>query len=64
MNLPLQINFSHWVSYSVFSFSGWSGNPVSSKRYHFIVKADGNSIGGYNKPCTCCGDVLHLSESR
>ncbi|XP_044500552.1 PHD finger protein At1g33420 isoform X1 [Mangifera indica] len=43
---------------------GWSGNPVCSKRYHFIVKADGNSIGGYNKPCTCCGDVLHFSESR
>ncbi|KAG5223884.1 PHD finger protein [Salix suchowensis] len=43
---------------------GWSGHPVCSKRYHFIIKADGNSIGGYHKPCTCCGDVLHLSESR
>ncbi|KAK1587373.1 hypothetical protein Q3G72_012214 [Acer saccharum] len=43
---------------------GWSGNPVCSKRYHFIVKAGGNSIGGYNKPCTCCGDILHMSESR
>ncbi|KAJ4839485.1 hypothetical protein Tsubulata_030722 [Turnera subulata] len=43
---------------------GWSGHPVCSKRYHFIIKADGNSIGGYHKPCTCCGDYLHLSESR
>ncbi|KAJ6857907.1 hypothetical protein NC652_040431 [Populus alba x Populus x berolinensis] len=43
---------------------GWSGHPVCSKRYHFVIKFDGNSIGGYHKPCTCCGDVLHLSESR
>ncbi|KAK9292110.1 hypothetical protein L1049_020068 [Liquidambar formosana] len=43
---------------------GWSGHPVCGKRYHFIIKADGTSIGGYHKPCTCCGDVLHLSESR
>uniref|UniRef100_A0A6P3YWD0 PHD finger protein At1g33420-like n=1 Tax=Ziziphus jujuba TaxID=326968 RepID=A0A6P3YWD0_ZIZJJ len=43
---------------------GWSGHPVCSKRYHFIIKADGNSIGGYHKPCICCGDVLHLSESK
>ncbi|KAF5745071.1 RING/FYVE/PHD zinc finger superfamily protein isoform 1 [Tripterygium wilfordii] len=43
---------------------GWSGNPVCSKRYHFIIKADGASIGGYHKPCTRCGDILHLSESR
>ncbi|KAJ9171057.1 hypothetical protein P3X46_019107 [Hevea brasiliensis] len=43
---------------------GWSGHPVCCKRYHFIIKADGNSIGGYHKPCTCCGDVLHISELR
>ncbi|PNT41065.1 hypothetical protein POPTR_004G134700v4 [Populus trichocarpa] len=43
---------------------GWSEHPVCSKRYHFIIKGDGNSIGGYHKPCTCCGDILHLSESR
>lgn len=43
---------------------GWSGHPVCSKRYHFIIKADGNSIGGYNKPCIRCGDILHFSELR
>ncbi|XP_059656238.1 PHD finger protein At1g33420-like [Cornus florida] len=43
---------------------GWSGNPVCAKRYHFIIKADGGSIGGYNKSCAGCGDVLHISESR
>ncbi|KAK7268989.1 hypothetical protein RIF29_21703 [Crotalaria pallida] len=43
---------------------GWSGHPVCAKRYHFIIKADGSSIGGYHKPCMCCGDSLHLSESR
>ncbi|KDP24219.1 hypothetical protein JCGZ_25876 [Jatropha curcas] len=43
---------------------GWSGHPVCCKRYHFIIKADGNSIGGYHKPCTCCGDLLHISELR
>ncbi|KAF4356182.1 hypothetical protein G4B88_015371 [Cannabis sativa] len=43
---------------------GWSGHPVCTKRYHFIIKADGNSIGGYHKPCMFCGDVLHLSESK
>ncbi|XP_050233763.1 PHD finger protein At1g33420-like [Mercurialis annua] len=43
---------------------GWSGHPVCSKRYHFIIKADGNSIGGYHKPCTCCGDIVHVSELR
>lgn len=43
---------------------GWSGNPVCTKRYHFIIKADGNSIGGYYKSCTSCGVVLHLSDSR
>lgn len=37
---------------------------MCGKRYHFIIKADGNSIGGYHKPCMCCGDVLHLSESK
>lgn len=43
---------------------GWSGNPVCAKRYHFIIKADGGSIGGYNKSCAGCGDSLHWSESR
>ncbi|XP_022739399.1 PHD finger protein At1g33420-like [Durio zibethinus] len=43
---------------------GWSGHPVCSKRYHFIIKADGNSICGYHKPCVRCGDVLHFSELR
>ncbi|KAK2421370.1 RING/FYVE/PHD zinc finger superfamily protein [Trifolium repens] len=43
---------------------GWSGHPVCGKRYHFIIKADGSSIGGYHKPCMCCGDILHLSESK
>ncbi|XP_004512621.1 PHD finger protein At1g33420-like isoform X2 [Cicer arietinum] len=43
---------------------GWSGHPVCGKRYHFIIKADGSSIGGYHKPCMCCGDILRLSESK
>uniref|UniRef100_A0A5B6YRI8 Zinc finger PHD-type domain-containing protein n=2 Tax=Davidia involucrata TaxID=16924 RepID=A0A5B6YRI8_DAVIN len=43
---------------------GWSGNPVCTRRYHFIIKADGGSVGGYNRSCAGCGDVLHLSESR
>lgn len=43
---------------------GWSGNPVCTKRYHFIIKADGGSISGYNKSCAECGEDLHLSESR
>ncbi|XP_060182692.1 PHD finger protein At1g33420 [Lycium barbarum] len=43
---------------------GWSSNPVCAKRFHFVVKADGNSIGGYNKSCPGCGEALHLSESR
>ncbi|XP_031400718.1 PHD finger protein At1g33420-like [Punica granatum] len=55
---------------------GWSDHPVCGKRYHFIIKADGIGIpngngngfdigiGGYHKPCICCGDMLHLSDSR
>ncbi|KAL6576136.1 hypothetical protein OROHE_000607 [Orobanche hederae] len=43
---------------------GWSSNPVSAKRYHFIIKADGNSIGGYNKTCAGCGEALHMTDSR
>ncbi|KAL4560967.1 hypothetical protein LXL04_033125 [Taraxacum kok-saghyz] len=43
---------------------GWSGNPVCGKRYHFIIKGDGASIGGYNKSCPSCGASLHLSDSR
>ncbi|WOG98545.1 hypothetical protein DCAR_0417889 [Daucus carota subsp. sativus] len=43
---------------------GWSGNPVCAKRYHFIIKADGSSIGGYNKPCSSCGDSFPGSDLR
>ncbi|GAB2287189.1 hypothetical protein Dimus_021573 [Dionaea muscipula] len=43
---------------------GWSGNPVCAKRFHFIVKGDGFSIGGNVKPCTRCGHEVHLSEPR
>ncbi|CAH9070910.1 unnamed protein product [Cuscuta epithymum] len=43
---------------------GWSNNPVCAKRYHFIIKADGNSIGGHSKSCASCGDPLLVSESR
>lgn len=43
---------------------GWSGNPVCAKRYHFIIKADGQSIGAYNKPCSSCGDSFQGSDSR
>ncbi|KAH6833828.1 hypothetical protein C2S53_009837 [Perilla frutescens var. hirtella] len=43
---------------------GWSSNPVSAKRYHFIIKSDGNSIAGYNKMCAGCGDALHMTDSR
>lgn len=43
---------------------GWSSNPVSAKRYHFIIKSDGNSIAGYNKICAGCGDILHMMDSR
>ncbi|KAL6956541.1 hypothetical protein U1Q18_041224 [Sarracenia purpurea var. burkii] len=46
------------------TWTGWSGNPVCAKRYHFIIKADGGSIGGSHKSCAGCGEVLHLSESR
>ncbi|KAI3824738.1 hypothetical protein L1987_06209 [Smallanthus sonchifolius] len=42
---------------------GWSGNPVCGKRYHFIIKGDRASIGGYNKPCAGCGALVHLSDS-
>ncbi|KAB5561143.1 hypothetical protein DKX38_006100 [Salix brachista] len=42
----------------------WSEHPVCCKRYHFVIKADGNSIDGYHKLCSCCGNILHLSESR
>ncbi|XP_043720476.1 PHD finger protein At1g33420-like [Telopea speciosissima] len=43
---------------------GWSGHPVCGKRYHFIIRADNNSIDGYHKPCTSCGDLVHLSDPR
>ncbi|XP_021734725.1 PHD finger protein At1g33420-like [Chenopodium quinoa] len=43
---------------------GWSGHPVCTKRYHFIIKADGNSIGGFVKPCPKCGDSIHLADPR
>ncbi|CAI9090444.1 OLC1v1025220C1 [Oldenlandia corymbosa var. corymbosa] len=41
---------------------GWSSNPVCTKRYHFIIKADGNSIAGYNKQCAGCGDTVYMSD--
>lgn len=37
---------------------------MSAKRYHFIIKADGNSIAGYNKTCAGCGDALLMTDSR
>lgn len=37
---------------------------MCSKRYHFIVKADGNSVGGYTKPCRKCGGEVNLAEPR
>ncbi|KAK4741710.1 hypothetical protein SAY87_025298 [Trapa incisa] len=43
---------------------GWSDHPVCRTRYHFIIKADGSPLGGYPKPCICCGELLHLSDSR
>lgn len=43
---------------------GWSGHAVCSKRYHFIVKADGNSVGGYTKPCRKCVGEVNLAEPR
>ncbi|KAK3027754.1 hypothetical protein RJ639_042246 [Escallonia herrerae] len=43
---------------------GWSSNPVCAKRYHFVIKADGGSIGGYNKSCAGCADTVHVSDSR
>ncbi|GAB4835483.1 hypothetical protein Ancab_000392 [Ancistrocladus abbreviatus] len=43
---------------------GWSGHPVCANRYHFILKADGFSIGGSVKPCTKCRYEVHLSEPR
>uniref|UniRef100_A0A2P2K1H9 PHD finger family protein n=3 Tax=Rhizophora mucronata TaxID=61149 RepID=A0A2P2K1H9_RHIMU len=43
---------------------GWSGHPVCRKRYHFIIRADGCSVSGYQKACTRCGNLLYLSESR
>ncbi|GAB2277246.1 hypothetical protein Dimus_011953 [Dionaea muscipula] len=44
---------------------GWSGHPVCTKRYHFIVRTDdGFSIGGNVKPCTKCGNEVHLSEPK
>ncbi|OVA19134.1 zinc finger protein [Macleaya cordata] len=46
---------------------GWSGHPVCGKRYHFIIRAgssNSSSIDGYNKPCSNCGDLLHMPDSR
>uniref|UniRef100_A0A7N0UAT1 Uncharacterized protein n=1 Tax=Kalanchoe fedtschenkoi TaxID=63787 RepID=A0A7N0UAT1_KALFE len=45
---------------------GWGGHPVCNKRYHFIIKA--NNIGSgsiedqYQKPCSSCGNILHLRD--
>nr|DAD38851.1 TPA_asm: hypothetical protein HUJ06_013173 [Nelumbo nucifera] len=41
-----------------------SGHPVCGKRFHFIIRADCNSFDGYHKPCTSCGELLHLSDLR
>ncbi|KAG9132704.1 hypothetical protein Leryth_020913 [Lithospermum erythrorhizon] len=43
---------------------GWSNNPVCTKRYHFIIKANGHSIGGYQKSCAKCSEVIHMAEAR
>ncbi|CAM8914787.1 unnamed protein product [Rhodiola kirilowii] len=43
---------------------GWSGNPVCCKRYHFIIRADTGSVEEYQKPCSGCGNMLHLLDAR
>uniref|UniRef100_A0A7N0TE47 Zinc finger PHD-type domain-containing protein n=1 Tax=Kalanchoe fedtschenkoi TaxID=63787 RepID=A0A7N0TE47_KALFE len=45
---------------------GWSGHPVCSKRYHFIIKTSNSGNGDmeeeYQKPCMSCGNFLHLDD--
>ncbi|KAF5205226.1 Phd finger protein [Thalictrum thalictroides] len=43
---------------------GWSGHPVSGKRYHFIIRRNNSFSDGHQKPCTNCGILLPLSDIR
>ncbi|XP_027353736.1 PHD finger protein At1g33420-like isoform X2 [Abrus precatorius] len=43
---------------------GWSSHPVCRKRYHFIIRAASNAIEAYQRPCSRCGNLLQLSETR
>ncbi|KAL5703975.1 hypothetical protein ACHQM5_022461 [Ranunculus cassubicifolius] len=43
---------------------GWSGHPVCTKRYHFIIRSDLPPREGYQKWCTSCGDLLIVSDFR
>ncbi|KAK7259833.1 hypothetical protein RIF29_25448 [Crotalaria pallida] len=44
---------------------GWSGHPVCLKRYHFIIRADpSDAIGPYQRRCSRCSNLVHLSEPR
>ncbi|CAJ1978272.1 unnamed protein product [Sphenostylis stenocarpa] len=43
---------------------GWSGHPVCRKRYHFIIRAINNAVEPYQRPCSRCGNLLQLSETR
>lgn len=43
---------------------GWSGHPVCRKRYHFIIRAASNAVEPYQRPCSRCGNLLQLSETR
>ncbi|KAG4966697.1 hypothetical protein GLYMA_12G003300v4 [Glycine max] len=43
---------------------GWSGHPVCRKRYHFIIRAASDAVEAYQRPCSRCGNLLQLSETR
>ncbi|XP_020214399.1 PHD finger protein At1g33420 [Cajanus cajan] len=43
---------------------GWSGHPVCRKRYHFIIRAASNAVEAYQRPCSRCGNLVQLSETR
>lgn len=43
---------------------GWSGHPVCTKRYHFIIRSNILSSVGHQKLCTNCGDQLLVSNFR
>lgn len=43
---------------------GWSGYLVCIKCYYFIVKLDGNLIGGCVKVCFKCGSEVNFFEFR